>query len=172
MGQPQILVSIKLCNQTKKYLFIYFNLFKLGYWFEKDTWSARQVLGKPNVYPKYGDLEYTWAQDQGNLDSLQFIEVEFQTEVFASQINIYETCHAGAVIRIKLLNKESNQWTTAWQSQNGPQNIESSRVFSPPLTMSTFKTNSVRLELDCSTCQSYCEIDAIGKARFSFCFNL
>ena len=45
----------------------------------------------------------------------------------------------------------------------GPLNIESSRIFSPELEKSIFKTNIVRLDVDCTAANSFCEIDAVGK---------
>lgn len=37
------------------------------------SWAAKRVIGKPTVYPKYGDMRGTWAQKIQ--DSKQFIEV-------------------------------------------------------------------------------------------------
>jgi hypothetical protein len=79
-----------------------------------------------------------------------------------TQINIYETYHAGAILRILLRNKELGAWKLVWESAFGALNIESSRIFSPELQKSLFKTNQVRLELDCTAANSYCEIDAVG----------
>lgn len=39
------------------------------------SYSAKQVLGKPNVYPRYGDIGGTWTQAAGQLDRVHFIEV-------------------------------------------------------------------------------------------------
>ena len=67
---------------------------------------------------------------------------------------------------IKLKDKNANRWVTVWQSAVGAINIESSRIFSPELMNTKFKTNQVRLEVDCSVAVSYCEIDAVGKKHF------
>jgi len=53
----------------------------------------------------------------------------------------------------------------------GAINIESSRIFSPELINTKFKTNQVRLELDCSVAASYCEIDAVGKSMLYIIFS-
>lgn len=39
------------------------------------SYSANQVLGKPDVYPKYGDSVNTWTQSSSQLDRVHFIEV-------------------------------------------------------------------------------------------------
>jgi hypothetical protein len=124
------------------------------------------VIGPPRVYPNYGDLNFTWAQ-ANDFTSPHFIELEFPIEIFVKKINIYETYHAGGVVAIKLKEKYANRWITVWQSTVGAINIESSRIFSPELIVTKFKTNQVRLELDCSVAASYCEIDAVGKKTFN-----
>ena len=83
-----------------------------------------------------------------------------------TKINIFETYHAGAITSIKLRNKKTDTWHTAWESGVGAQNIEASRIFSPDLPRATFKTDEIRLELDCSVASSYCEIDAVGGLLF------
>lgn len=52
-----------------------------------------------------------------------------------------ETFHAGAIVRIKLKYKDS------WELVYGPaqaQDIVTSRIFSPELKVTRFKTNKVR----------------------------
>jgi hypothetical protein len=106
-------------------------------------------------------LHNAWAQ-ANDFHANHFIELEFPTEVYVTQINIYETYHAGSIVRILLRNKELNAWKMVWESAVGALNIESSRIFSPELQKTLFKTNQVRLELDCTAANSYCEIDAVG----------
>jgi hypothetical protein len=53
---------------------------------------------------------------------------------------LLETYHAGAVVRIELKNKD-------WEIVYGPvqaQDIGQSRIFSPELKVTRFKTNKVR----------------------------
>ena len=119
-------------------------------------------LGPPRNYPNYGDLHNTWAQSTDNLGA-NFIELAFPQPVYVTRVNIYETFHAGGVISIKLRNTQLNTWVTVWTAPNNEaSNIESSRIFSPELERTTFKTNEIRLDIDCSVSNSYCEIDAVG----------
>ena len=67
------------------------------------------------------------------------------------------------MIRVSLKDKEKDIWKTVWESDIGALNIESSRIFSPELEKTIFKTNIVRLDLDCTGATSFCEIDAVGK---------
>lgn len=139
---------------------MWFNKFKFLNF--KSTWAADKILGAPQVYPNYGDLHNAWAQ-ANDFHSNHFIELEFPHEVYVTQVNIYETYHSGGVVVIKIKDKNTGEWRNVWESAVGAINIEQSRIFSPEISKSSFKTNQIRIELDCSTANSYCEIDAVGK---------
>jgi hypothetical protein len=49
-----------------------------------------------------------------------------------------------------------------WQKAKA-ENIETSRIFSPSIKETRFKTNRIRLEIDCTVANTWCEIDAVGK---------
>ena len=121
------------------------------------------MIGPPRVYPNYGDIQGTWAQS--TFTPNEFIEIKFPEQVYVTGINIYETLHSGACVRIRLRDIMHNEWVTVWESNQGPNDVGISRIFSPPLEPSFFKTNHVRLELDCSLSNSYCELDAIGESN-------
>lgn len=123
------------------------------------SWGAKHIINKPTVYPRYGDITGSWAQAQ--CDANQFIELKYAVAVYPAHINIYETYHCGGVIRIKVKNMEANEWVTVWENLNGPENISTSRIFSPSLSTVLFKTQEVRLEVDCTLARSWCEIDSV-----------
>ncbi len=128
----------------------------------KDGWSANQVIGVPNVYPQYGDISKAWAQGRRN-SPLEYIVFKYNEPVYVAQLNVYETYNAGSIIKIEVKNNQTNEWSIVWQSSNSPpQLISSSRIFSPTLIEASFKTQQVRLTLDCSL-GAWCERDAIGK---------
>ena len=64
------------------------------------------------VYPRYGDIQNTWAQSTHSAN--EFIELEFPKELIVSKLFIYETFHAGSITRIKLKNKDN------WELVYGP----------------------------------------------------
>ena len=63
------------------------------------SFSANQILGNPNVYPRYGAIAGTWAQPNGQLDRVHFIEVSFITMNF-TRVYGYNNIH---------LSKNQNQ---------------------------------------------------------------
>lgn len=129
--------------------------------YPSENFAASNVIGKPTVYPQYGDLNGVWAQRELNRN--QYITLRFEEEIYVTGLNVYETFHAGAITRIKLKNKEMDEWVTVWKARdNQPLDISKSRIFSPPLQQTLFKAQDVRLDLDCTLASSYCEIDAVG----------
>jgi speckle-type POZ protein len=139
--------------------------------YNEDTWSANKIIGPPLVYPNYGDLQNSWAQT-ADFHANHFIELEFPEEVYVTKINIYETYHAGGVVRIKLKDPLTDNWKIVWDSAVGPISIESSRIFSPDLKKTLFKTKYVRLDVDCTAANSFCEIDAVELIGKKFQVNI
>lgn len=111
-------------------------------------------------------MHHTWAQSSHSAN--EYIELKFPQELIVTGLHIYETFHAGAIVCIKLWNKDK------WELVYGPtqaQDINQSRIFSPDLRKTNFKTNLVRLELDCTVSGTWCEIDCVGN-KSSFIFQI
>ena len=52
--------------------------------------------------------------------------------------------------------------TLRFKTFKGAQDQQTSRIFSPELSRTLFRTNQVRLELNCQIANTWCEIDAVG----------
>ena len=67
-------------------------------------------------------------------DNLGYSDCLFQVGlneiVNVQSISIYETYHAGAVVKVSLRDPHGN-WVPVWRGQ--AQNIQQSRIFQPPL---------------------------------------
>jgi hypothetical protein len=70
--------------------------------------------------------------------NIYFSQVEFLQKLFIEKINIYETYHAGGVMRIQAKHPNGS-WYTVWQTQN-VSDIHSSRIFSPLILMTNICT--------------------------------
>lgn len=61
-------------------------------------------------------------------------------------------------------DQDNGIWASVWEIETLPtEPIRTSRIFSPVLNKTFFKSNEIRIELDCSIFRSWSEIDAIGK---------
>ncbi|KAJ8319077.1 hypothetical protein KUTeg_004168 [Tegillarca granosa] len=102
--------------------------------YNSTTWSANCLVGKPRVYPKYGDIHGAWAQ--GTIDSNQFVELKFEEKIYIEKINVYETFHGGAVSCIKVKTPEE-KWEAIWTAEEEDfDDITQSRIFSPTINVS------------------------------------
>ncbi|XP_061169141.1 uncharacterized protein LOC133178461 [Saccostrea echinata] len=130
-------------------------------------YSAKQILGKPNFYPRYGDSPLAWTQATGKLNANQFIEVKFPEKVWLTKVNIYEIWNGGAVTRILAKNKKK-QWVEIFKVSKA-RVISKARKFSPEIKKVNFQVNELRIEIDCTVSRSWVEIDAVeivGERRF------
>nr|XP_022322052.1 F-box/LRR-repeat protein 4-like [Crassostrea virginica] len=127
--------------------------------YNNGSFSANQILGNPNVYPRYGAIAGTWAQPNGQLDRVHFIEIKFPRKLFLNKINIFETYNAGAVVRIAAKDPQ-NQWVDVYHARHAHL-IRKSRKFSPKIKEVQFPVDELRIEVDCSVSRDYVEIDAV-----------
>ncbi|XP_041362781.1 TD and POZ domain-containing protein 3-like [Gigantopelta aegis] len=125
--------------------------------YDNNNWAASCVVGEPKVYPRYGDLSGSWASQ--SIDTNQYIELGFKEKVFVCEIDIYETMNAGGIKNISVRSPQG-RWESVW-SMPQVQVIQASRVFSPPIKDVSYKTDAVRLEIDCTACGTWVEIDAV-----------
>ncbi len=94
---------------------------------------------------------------------------------------IYETYHAGAITKIGVWNSNTGMYVTVYEGV--AQDIQESRIFEPRIRVTTgdryitkcgititfvfasqrtpFLSNRIRLDLDGSVANSWCEIDAV-----------
>lgn len=71
-----------------------------------------------------------------HFEHTRLLQVEFVERLYIESVEIYETLNAGAVVHVSAACPDSDNWVTLWQADNlAPQLIQSSRCFSPPITV-------------------------------------
>ena len=101
----------------------------------------------------------------------EFIEVTFATAVYAQSVEIGEPSGMGSIVRIKALHAPTGGWFTMWEAPDGegdPRVQYRGRVrneyrsFKPlPVCSTTFKTDTIRLEMDTRTVTDWNELDYV-----------
>jgi hypothetical protein len=111
----QIITLIHKKDQLSQYLHFSFTL----------------TIYVPYMYNTYVKVwrEYSTGMYIHMWYNIYFSQVEFLQKLFIEKINIYETYHAGGVMRIQAKHPNGS-WYTVWQTQN-VSDIHSSRIFSP-----------------------------------------
>jgi hypothetical protein len=126
---------------------------------QPDRSSANRLLGPYNVYPLYGHNDNAWAP-QAKGSTAEYLEVEFERAVYPTAITVYETCNAGAVSNISVRDP-NGAWIPVFTAHK-VESINQCRKFTPNIERPNFKTNAVRITLDCSLSHDWVEIDAIA----------
>ncbi len=121
------------------------------------SWSPEQMTGKPNV-EKYGDNGNAWAskeQDKGT----EWVKLNFENEVNATEIRIKETYNPGAIKKIELIDT-NNKSHTVYES-NAEKKDASIQYLVASFEKTEYKTKTVKITIDSPTVSGWNEIDAV-----------
>ena len=101
----------------------------------------------------------------------EYIEITFEQSVYLHSVEVGEPRGMGAIVRIKALHPVNGDYFTIWESSTSEgdptiqyrhRTLSEYRIFAPfPICQTTFKTNTVRLELDTYTVKDWNELDYI-----------
>lgn len=127
--------------------------------YSDEAWSANQVLGKPDVFPAYGDHNKAWAS-QGADDREEWIEVGFDGDERVSGVEVYETFNPGAIDKVELVTVKGRRIELAIPSDTATPGTSVKRVFNVRCTQELVR--SVRVHLDSQRVSGWNELDAIG----------
>jgi len=122
------------------------------------SWGADNLVGPPQTFPRYGDISTAWAPLTYS-GSEEFLHLKFTRAVHICGVDVFETWNPGCVIRLSAF--DGHEWHTLWTGPASQSLPELPRVFSPSFPCTTFKSNEIRIDLDCRKSISWTEIDAI-----------
>jgi hypothetical protein len=98
-------------------------------------YSAYQLLGPFNLYPKWADSPLAWSSAVPQ--SLDYIELDYGELMFVTSIEIYETWMTGTIVKVSVASEyagNDTEWTVLWESTIGPSIPGTvARIFQPPL---------------------------------------
>lgn len=123
-----------------------------------DSWSAKQATGAPDTL-EAGDEITAWAALNADVQE-ETLVLTFDVAVIPTGIEIYETYNPGAVVKVEVLDLNTDEWIVVWEGVADTVGEEIA-VFSPPLSTVEFATNQVRLTIDEPSVPGWNEIDAV-----------
>ncbi|MDD4962261.1 MAG: glycogen-binding domain-containing protein, partial [Candidatus Marinimicrobia bacterium] len=127
------------------------------------AWSAQQLLGPPDAYP-YHDVKSGLVWNPETADGQrEFVELGFETPVYASGVMIYETFGAGAVDTVYVRNADDGSWHNVWSGYAGSMH-SISRIFPVMFEQTAFMVDAVRLAINSPAVSGYQEYDAVALA--------
>lgn len=129
--------------------------------------AATQALGKPDVYPNYGDIEEAWTSSSSS-GQAEYIELAYTTPIQVNFIEIYETYNGGAVNKVSLRNSSNGSWQEVWTGNAMALSpAGTARVFAITIPLTSYTVDGIRLDVDSPNVSSYQEIDAVGISNTS-----
>jgi len=125
------------------------------------SWAATQVLGPPNVFPRYGDLAQAWASRAPD-DPTEWISVGFGRASSIAAVVVYETYNPGAIARVALTAEDGASFEVPVEGAAAETSPEGSVRRRFELACTPYRVRTVRLELDSVRVAGWNELDAIG----------
>jgi hypothetical protein len=122
-----------------------------------EDWSGNQVLGPPDTFPECGDLTSAWAS--ATSDTLEWLEVGFDTPVIPNAIIIYETYNPGSIYQVEVVDQ--NGTITDVYEATPEVRTECPYLLTIPVTNVTTPVDQVNIYVDQRVTQVWNEIDAV-----------
>jgi len=118
-------------------------------------WNASQATGAPNV-TECADDSKAWASE--GYDTIEWLEVSYNTPVTPIQVNIYETFNPGQIVKVELLDVNNNYheiFTAETQVKACPS------VLTIDIPSAGYQVIAVRITVDQTQVLNWDEIDAV-----------
>ncbi len=127
-------------------------------------YSARQILGKPNVLPAGGQSPNAWAPDRPKRK--EFVKVGFERPMKIQQIAIAESHNPGAIYRVLVYDEAGREYLV---NTLNPRPIPlKGRMLNLFMDETPYKVAAVKVEFDGGALPDYFGIDAIAIANANY----
>ncbi|RPJ25977.1 MAG: hypothetical protein EHM35_15225, partial [Planctomycetaceae bacterium] len=129
-----------------------------------ESWSAMHATGAPNTN-ECGDVGTAWASYETT--EIEWIELDYDTEVVPTQVNIHQTYNPGYITEVLLIELDGTEHSI--YQATGALESECPFVLSIPITDvdMTVGVMSLRIILDQSALGSWSEIDAVEMVGYA-----
>jgi hypothetical protein len=125
----------------------------------KRQWGPEQATGPPDTWPMAGDIPTAWASLTRD-SAAEWLLLEYPEPVAAKAVVVYETYNPGALARVTVFRLDGEE-VEVWKGKD-PTPPGSGKGISEVHFRIGFKTNRVKLYLDCRPVPGWNEIDAVG----------
>ena len=127
-------------------------------------YSARQVLGKPNVLPSGGQSPNAWAPDRPKRK--EFLKVGFERPMSIQQIAIAESYNPSAIFRVLVYDEAGREYVV---NTLNPKSVPlKGRMLNLFMEQTPYKVASVKIEFDGAAVPDYFGIDAIAISNVNY----
>jgi hypothetical protein len=123
------------------------------------NWSAKQVLGPPNVYPMSADDQRAWASGEADR-ATEFIEVRFEQPQRIRQVLVYETLNPGAITNVVVSGSSGARVTL--DQRTTTRSDQGSQISAFDVACTAEPVDTARVNLHSGSVAGWNELDAIG----------
>jgi hypothetical protein len=123
-------------------------------------WSSFVILGNPDTYPEYGDIQTAWAPKSPNAKA-EYITVGFSRKQYVNSIKIYETYNPGAVVEVQIHNAESDNWEVVFSEEPILDLPKESRINNISFPMTNYLVDQLKIIMQTQKVTGWNEIDAV-----------
>src|SRR5688572_25383493 len=121
-------------------------------------YSARQVLGKPDVLPSGGQSPNAWAPDRPKRK--EFLKLGFDNPIHVRQIAIAESHNPSAIYRVYVYDEAGKEYLV---NTLNPMSVPlKGRMLNVFMEQTSYKVNAVKIEFVGGALPDYFGIDAIA----------
>jgi outer membrane protein OmpA-like peptidoglycan-associated protein len=129
----------------------------------KNPYSAKQVLGKPNKMPATGFSPVAWSPNAEDRSVSEWVKVGFKTPMAIRQIAVAENFGAGSITHIYMYDTENNEYIAYTDSTfRVVQNPPPARMLRITIPLTTYKIAAIKVLLNPIRIRGRNQIDAIG----------
>ena len=127
-------------------------------------YSAKQVLGKPNVLPSGGQSPNAWAPDRPKRK--EFLKVGFERPMNIQQVAIAESHNPSAIFRVFVYDESGKEYLI---NTLNPKSVPlRGRMLNLFMEQTPYKVAAVKIEFDGGALPDYFGIDAIAISNVNF----
>ncbi len=123
-------------------------------------WSSFVVLGAPDTYPEYGDIQTAWAPKTRD-GGIEFLTLSIDTAQYVNQIDVYETFNPGAVTSISVRNAENGSWSPVYTGDVEKNLAEKARIMKVDFPQTSYPVDAVKITMASDQVLGWNEIDAV-----------
>jgi hypothetical protein len=121
------------------------------------SWSAMQATGAPDT-ADCGDYTTAWAAE--NYDTAEWIELEYDTPVLPTEVNIYQTYNPNQVVEVELRDVLGD-YHTIYTGMPRDESDNCPFILHVAVEGADYQVVAVRITLDQSVLENWNEIDAV-----------
>ncbi len=121
-------------------------------------YSAKQVLGKPNVLPAGGQSPNAWAPDRPQRK--EFLKLGYDNPISIRQIAIAESHNPSAIYRVLVYDEAGKEYVV---NTLNPMAVPlKGRMLNVFMELTPYKVTAVKIEFDGAAVPDYYSIDAVA----------